>query len=88
MKEETTVYKNGCVARLKNKRILSKLSKDKNIIVELYNMVEKGKEQTPVVFAGVNKRRSALVFKLSQEGAKALVITLIETLKLDNQEIV
>jgi hypothetical protein len=85
MKDEITVYKNGCIARLKNRRICSKIDKDQSVRVELYNMVEKGKESVPVAYTEVNKGRSLLCFKLSKEGAQALVLSLIETLKIDNQ---
>ena len=85
MKEEITVYANGCVVRSKNKRVLSRTLPQDQIGVELYNMVDKGKEDAKIVFAKIEKRRSQLVFKLSRHGAQALVLSLIETLKIENE---
>ena len=85
MKEEITLYANGCVVRRKNKRVLSRTLPQDQIGIELYNMVDKGKEDAKIVFAKIEKHRSQLVFKVSRQGAEDLVIALMQTLEIDKQ---
>jgi hypothetical protein len=85
MKEEIILYANGCVVRRKNKRVLSRKLPQDEIGIELYNMVDKGKEDAKIVFAKIEKRRSKLLFKVSRQGAEDLVIALMETLKIETE---
>ena len=82
MKENMTVYKDACVVRRKNRRIATRQLPEDSIGVELYNMVDKSKKNPKIVFAEVKRGRSQLCFKISEQGAKDLIIALYETLKL------
>ncbi len=83
MKRETTVYANACIIRRHNKRISAFLLKDDSIGIEIVNMqpnVEDG--NIPLALTEIKRNRSVLQLKISKEGAEALVIALVETLKI------
>lgn len=85
MKREATVYADGCIIRRHNKRISALLLKDDSIGVELVNMLEKveGERLKPLARTEIKRNRSVLQFKISKEGAEALIVALTETLKIN-----
>ena len=85
MKIKAAVYAHGCITRMHNRRISALLLKDDSIGVELVNMLEKveGERLKPLARTETNRNRSVLQFKISKEGAEALIIALTETLKIN-----
>ena len=89
MKTEATVYADGCIIRRHNKRISALLLKDDNdsIGVVLVNMLAKveGERLKPLARTEIKRNRSVLQFKISKEGAEALIVALAETLKIERK---